>query len=136
MADTHDYDAAKGTGARKLLTFIDSLSRWVEAFPLHKDPTSEQILDIFLEHIVCRYGVPRRLISDAGSNFASALCETILKKTGADLRTTTPDHHEGVGVIERFHKTLVEMSRASDEGGRHWRDHLPFLLYSYRDGYI
>ena len=39
MANTADYDKVAGTGARKLIVFADSLSRWVEAIPLHKDPS-------------------------------------------------------------------------------------------------
>ena len=51
MADTHDYDKEKGTGARKLVVFVDSISRWVEAIPMHSDPTSEQLLDILPESL-------------------------------------------------------------------------------------
>ena len=70
MADTHDY--VKGErGYRKLLVFIDSLSRWVEAIPFNSDPTSKQVLDAFLTQIVCRYGTPRGVATDDGSNISS-----------------------------------------------------------------
>ena len=42
----------------------------MRAIPLHKDPSSEQVLDLFLEHVVSRHGAPRRVISDSGSNIA------------------------------------------------------------------
>ena len=132
MADTHDYDPASGAGHRKLLVFVDSLTRWVEAIPLHKDPSSEQVLDLFLEHVVSRHGAPRRVISDSGSNLSSRLCDAIMDSCGVDLRPTAADHHEAAGTVERFQSTLVNMARASDEGGRYWADHLPFLLLSYR----
>ena len=132
MAATHDYDKDSGTGATKLIIFVDSLSRWVEAIPLHSDPTSEQVLDIFMTHVVSRHGVPRRIVSDNGSNLADRLCSSILGATGVNLSPTAAEHHEGVGVVERFNGTLVQMARASDEGGAHWVDHLPFLLLSYR----
>ena len=132
MTETHDYDKDTGAGASKLLVFVDSLSRWVEAIPCHKDPTSEQILDIFMTHIVARYGAPRRVITDAGSNLSSRLCEAVMEKSGVDLRSSAAEHHEAVGTVERFQQTLVRMTRASNEGGSHWVDHLPFLLMSYR----
>ena len=132
MTKTHDYDEKTGAGASKLLVFVDSLSRWVEAIPFHKDPTSEQILDVFMEHVVARHGAPRRLISDQGSNLVSRLCDVILSKTGVDLRPSAAEHHETLGTVERFQQTLVGMTRAANEGGRHWVDHLPFLLMSYR----
>mmetsp|Transcript_31110 Transcript_31110/g.53228 ORF Transcript_31110/g.53228 Transcript_31110/m.53228 type:complete len:231 (-) Transcript_31110:671-1363(-) len=132
MAETHDYNAQTKTGATKLVVFIDSLSRWVEAIPVHSAPTSEQILDIFMEHIVSRHGTPRHIVADAGSNLGSQLCKAIYAATGVDLSVSAAEHHEAVGTVERFHQTLVNMARATDEGGKYWLDHLPFLLMSYR----
>ena len=131
MAPTHDY-AESGTGYRKLLVFVDSLTRWVEAVPFHSDPTSEQVLDAFMTHVVARHGCPRTLRSDHGSNFVSELCDTILAQTGCNLRPSSAEHHESVGIVERFNATISSMVRAADEGGMHWADHLPFLLMSYR----
>ena len=131
MAETHDYDKEKGTGASKLVIFVDSLSRWVEAIPVHKDPTSEQIVDLFMEHVVSRHGVPRRVVTDHGSNLASKLCHAVMGAAGVDLRPTAAEHHEAVGTVDRFHQTLIGMVRTANEGGSHWADHLPFLLMSY-----
>ena len=132
MAATHDFDATTGKGSSKLIVFADSLSRWIEAIPLHKAPTSEQVLDIFAEHILSRYGAPRRIVTDHGSNLASQLCESVFSATGVDLRPSAAEHHETVGVVERVQQTLIGMTRAANEGGRNWTDHLPFLLLSYR----
>ena len=131
MAPTHDYVKGK-SGYDKLLIYVDSLSRWVEAIPFNGDPSSAQILDVFMTDIVSRHGAPRRVISDAGSNLASQLCEAVLEETGVDLKPSSAEHHETVGVVERFNATLQGMTRAADEGGAHWVDHLPFLLMSYR----
>ena len=75
MGITHDgqYD--------KLLVFADSLSRWVEAVPFLGDPTSEQVMDAFLCHIACRYGWPRTIRSDGGSNLAGTLNKTLFSLT-------------------------------------------------------
>lgn len=132
MADTYDYSKAKATGHRKLVVFADSLSRWIEAIPVHKDPTSAEIMNIFNEHIVARYGVPRAIVSDRGSNLVGKLNGEILRCTGTDMRGTTAEHKEANGVVERFNQTLSNMVRASNEGGGNWRDHLPFVLMAYR----
>ena len=131
MAKTHDFKAG-GAGFDKLLVFVDSLTRWVEAVPFNGDPSSEQVLDAFMTHIVARHGCPRVLRSDRGGNVSSDLCDTILAQTGCQLRPSTAEHHESVGTVERFNDTLSGMVRAADEGGLHWVDHLPFLLMSYR----
>ena len=131
MAPTHDFEAGI-TGYDKLLVFVDSLTRWVEAIPFNGDPTSEQVLDAFMAHVVSRHGCPRTLRSDLGSNLASDLSATILEQTGCNLRPSTAEHHESVGAVERFNGSLSQMVRIVDEGGLHWADHLPFLLMSYR----
>ena len=131
MAETHDYKKGS-TGFRKLIVFADSLSRWVEAIPVHQDPSSEQILDAFMTHVVSRYGAPRKVVTDHGSNLASRLCQAVTDACGVDLSSGASEHHESVGVVERFHRTLTNMARATDEGGHHWVDHLPFLLMSHR----
>jgi hypothetical protein len=131
MAKTHDY--VKGsTGYSKLLVFIDSLSRWIEAVPFNDVPTSEQVLHSYLTEVVCRHGTPRELRSDAGSNFVSVLAATIFEATGTILTPTEAHHHEGVGLVERAQQTLVGLARATNGGGRRWADHLPFYLMSMR----
>jgi len=131
MAPTHDF--IKGEwGYSKLLVFVDSLSRWIEATPFNTNPTSEQVLHTYLSDVVCRHGTPRELRSDSGSNFVSDLTSTILRLTGTDLTPTEAHHHEGVGLVERAQQTLVALARATNEGGDYWADHLPFLLMSMR----
>jgi hypothetical protein len=131
MAPTHDF--VKGqTGFDKLVVFVDSLTRWVEAQPVNSDPSSEQILSTFMEIVVSRHGMPRTLRTDLGSNLTSKLCQIVLSKTGTDLSSTEAYRHEGVGLVERAQQTLTAMVRASNEGGSHWVDHLPFLLMAMR----
>ena len=132
MERTNDYDSEKKLGFSKAIVFADSLSRWVEVVPTHGDPTSSDVLDAFMTHVVSRHGVPRGIASDVGSNLASVLCRTIEEQTGVDLTYSPSDHHESAGLVERFIQTLTRMTRASDEGGQFWVDHLPFLLMSYR----
>ena len=115
----------------KLLVFADSLSRWIEAVPFLGDPTAEQVLDAFVCHVACRYGWPRTIRSDGGSNLANVLITTLLQHTGVDFRQGAAYHSQSQGIAERVQQTLIQMTRASNEGGGFWHDHLPFLLFSY-----
>eukprot|EP00962_Isochrysis_galbana_P028705 scaffold9108_cov152-Isochrysis_galbana.AAC.3 len=108
MAPTHDYVKGK-SGYDKLVK---------EAHPVNGDPSSEDVLDIFMELVVSRHGMPRTLRTDL--------------ETGTDLSHTEGYRHEGVGLVERAQQTLIAMVRASNEGGGHWVDHLPFLLMAMR----
>ena len=119
------------SGNKKILIFADSLTRWVEAFPLKEEPTSEEVLEIFMTRIVCRYGTPRTIRSDCGSNLTSQLCNKIYELCGINLAQSTAYHHQSAGLVERFNHTLIEMTRASTTEGQEWDAHLPFLLFAY-----
>ena len=122
---------ATADGFSKVIIFACSLSRWIEAVPLKKDPTSEEVLDIFMNVIVCRHGVPRCIRSDCGSNLTSKLCQEIYRLCGVELAQSTAYHHSSLGLVERINATLTEMTKASDPTGQDWAKHLPFLCFAY-----
>ena len=132
ILDMSSHIGPTSRGSTKLVVFADSLSRWVEAVPISHDPTSEEILDIFIRHIFARYGFPRTIRSDAGSNLVSRLCGAIYAHSGIHLEVATAHHHNSVGLVERFNDTLCGMIRASDDQGKAWDEHLPFALFAYR----
>ena len=115
----------------KLMVFADSLSRWVEAVPCLGDPTAEQVLDAYATHVACRYGWPRELRSDGGSNLANLLAEEVHRVSGVSLRRGAPYRPQSQGIAERVQRTLAAMCRTADEGGGRWAEHLPYLLFSY-----
>ncbi|XP_075515587.1 uncharacterized protein LOC142550234 [Primulina tabacum] len=51
-----------------LLVAVDYFSKWVEAEPFAKI-TEQEVLKFLWKNIVCRFGVPKRLISDNGRQF-------------------------------------------------------------------
>ena len=82
--------------------------------------------------MACRYGWPRELRADGGSNLANKLAEAIHERTGVQLLKGAKYHPQSQGIAERVQGTLTQMCVAANEGGSHWPDHLPFLLFSYR----
>lgn len=126
MVESHDGRFSK------IIVFADSLSRWVEVIPWGSDPTSAEVLDAFTAHVACRYGWPRELRADGGSNLANKLAEAIHERTGVQLLKGAKYHPQSQGIAERVQGTLTQMCVAANEGGSHWPDHLPFLLFSYR----
>ena len=59
-----------------ILVFCDYLTRWPEAYaiPNHKADT---VARVFVEQIVFRYGVPKKLLTDRGTDFLSDLLKGI-----------------------------------------------------------
>ena len=132
LVDMVHAQMGSAKGFRKCLVFVDSLSRWVEAVALKADPTAEEYVQLFCEQVVSRYGVPRALRSDRGSNLAAVVVSAVNRAIGTKMLVSKAHHHESAASVERFNKTLEEMVRAVDPGGMRWEEWLPFLLYSYR----
>ncbi|KAG2884575.1 hypothetical protein PC119_g19503 [Phytophthora cactorum] len=57
-------------GNKYILVFVDYFTRWVEAFAVASLDTLS-FVDAMIEGVICRHGVPERLLSDRGSNFTS-----------------------------------------------------------------
>jgi hypothetical protein len=56
-------------GYRFLYVFIDKFTNWLEATPVVK--INKQSIVKFIKSIICRFGVPNRIITDNGSQFTS-----------------------------------------------------------------
>jgi hypothetical protein len=120
-------------GHTKILIFADSLTRWIEAVPMVEDPTSEEVLNHFIHYVVARYGLPRAVRSDRGSNLVSALVSDFYEQFDISMELTTADHHQSAGLVERINDTLTHMLKASmHDHPKDWDDHLDFILFSYR----
>ena len=59
-------------GNQYALVFIDYLTKWVEVVAI-PDQRAETIAKMFVEHVVCRHGAPRELLSDRGAIFFQIL---------------------------------------------------------------
>ena len=56
-------------------------------------------------------GLPNSIQSDEGSNFTSDLFQEVMYELGIEQYTSSADHPEFQGALERFHQTLKNMIR-------------------------
>ena len=124
-------------GMTKILVMIDALSRWIEVETYPSEPTSAQILDAFILHVLTRHGCPGTIRCDAGRNLGSQLCAELYRVCGIRLHTSTAMHHSSVAMVERVNSTLLQILRPTthsddDHSVREWPRHLPFAVYAYR----
>ena len=112
--------------------FMDYLTKWPEAFPI-PDQKAETIAKLFVDHIVCRHGIPEELLSDRGANFISSLILEICKLLGVKKINTSGYHPQTDGLVEKFNSTLINMiAKSCDVKNKDWDVHLPCLLFAYR----
>ena len=80
-----------------------------------------------------KFGLPRILQSDCGSNFTSREFANNMKELGIQHITSSPYHPESQGKIERFHQTMKSvLKKYCMESGYDWDKELPFVLFAFR----
>lgn len=119
-------------GNKYILIFVDYFTRWPEAIAV-RDLKTSTFLQVLVDEVLCRYGVPDNLLSDRGSNFVSALAKTLYKTVGIDKLASAPGHPQGQGLVERFNSTLATMMKMYVSAAQtDWDVYLPRLLWAYR----
>lgn len=91
-------------GFQHILIVEDVASRWVELFPL-KQATASNCADIILNEIILRYGTPRRILSDNGTQFISAIMQKLTFCLGIS-QELKPRYHPESNPVERKNRDL------------------------------
>ncbi|XP_066981054.1 uncharacterized protein [Macrobrachium rosenbergii] len=118
-------------GKEFILTKLERVSRYPEAIPLKsiKAPVIVKCLVDFFS----RYGLPKTIQSDQGSNFMSKYFKDQMKQLGIKHIVSTTYHPESQGAIERFHQTLKSMiKKYCIDNHSSWVTDLLYLLFAVR----
>jgi hypothetical protein len=119
-------------GYKYILVIVDAFSKWVEAFPL-RTQTAEEIASCFLENFITRFGAPREMLTDRGTNFLSSLIQELNHLFNIHKISTSSYNPKANGQCERMNKTLAEMLRCYvSSNQRDWATFLLFCLYAIR----
>jgi len=117
---------------RYLLTFIDHLTKYVEAFPI-PDVSAETCARIYATQIVTRHGSGSTLISDQGRQFTSAFFRETCRILRVKKVRTSAYHAMSNGIVERVHRILHDsIAHYIDSSGTNWDVVLSFFLLAYR----
>ena len=60
------------------ISFVEQLTKWVE-YCLSDSQRSESIVCLLVDRIICRHGIPEKLISGSGANLLSALMLEVIE---------------------------------------------------------
>ena len=115
-----------------ILTFIDLLTGWPEAFPT-KNSTAATAAMVFLQQIVCRYGKIQQLNSDRGPSYVAKLFNEITGRLMCKQSFTSSRMPQGNARVERLHKSLEDLIGCYiTEDHENWPDLLPIALWNVR----
>nr|XP_023903529.1 uncharacterized protein LOC112015361 [Quercus suber] len=96
-----------GTRQMKFLVVgIDYFTKWVEAEPL-ANITQQNVKNFVWKNIVCRFGVPKVLVSDNGRQFDNALFKDFCTHFGIQNHYSSPAHPQANGQAEVANRSLT-----------------------------
>ena len=115
-----------------LVVGIDYFTKWVEAEPLAKI-TQQNVKNFVWKNIVCRFEVPRVLVSDNGQQFNNTPFREFCEQLGIKNHYSSPSHPQANGQAEVTNRSLLKIIKTRLEGAKRvLLDELPDVLWAYR----
>ena len=115
-----------------LVVGIDYFTKWVEAEPL-AIITEKNIRSFVWRNIICKYGIPRVLVSNNGKQFNNSAFKDFCSELGIKNHYSSPAHSQANKQVEVMNWTLLKIIKTRLEGAKGiWPDELPSVLWAYR----
>ncbi|GBM69241.1 Uncharacterized protein K02A2.6 [Araneus ventricosus] len=112
------------------LLIVDSHSKWLEVYPM-KITTTKKTIEC-LRDSFARFGLPRVLVSDNGSQFTSYEFQRFMQSNGIKHKTSAPFKPSSNGQAEPYVATLKQSLRAMQKYEGRIQQKLSTFLLQYR----
>ena len=115
-----------------ILVITDAFSKYAELVAL-PDKKAETVAKAIFERWVCRFSVPRMIVTDNGKEFANEMLEDLCKFMGIKQNKTTPYHPQSNSSAESYNRQIRKYLTAMLENSEtlDWEEWLPMLMFSY-----
>ena len=111
---------------------MDYFTKWAEAEPLDTF-TDQKIRNFVWRSIICRFGIPRALVSDNGKKFDNAKFRDFYAELGIKNYYSSLAHPQSNGQVEVTIRTLKAALKTKLEDLKSkWVEYLPEVLWAYR----
>ena len=115
-----------------LLVATDYFSKWIEAeaFASIKD---KDVTQFIWKNIVCRFGIPRSIVSDNGPQFERWVYRNFCQELKIKNLYSTPQYRKSNDLAEASNKTLlIALKKRLDSAKGKWVNELPGVLRAHR----
>ena len=126
-------DLPKSNDFDSILMVVDhDCSKAFVPIPCTKDISTIDTAELYLSHIWKRFGLPKRIISDRGTQFTSKLARDICDKLGVKQAMSTAYHPQTDGQTERANQELEQYLRTfCNFRQTDWAKLLPFAEFQH-----
>nr|ABC94893.1 polyprotein [Oryza australiensis] len=124
------------TGYDSIWVIVDRLTKTARFITVKTNYNSAKLAELYMSRIVCLHGVPKRIISDRGTQFTSHFWSKVHEALGSHLAFSTAYHPQTDGQTERTNQVLEDMLRACAlDFTKDWEKCLPYAEFSYNNSY-
>ena len=92
-------------GHRFIFVVIDYFMKWVEA-ALYASVTRSVVCKFIKREIICRYGLPERIISDNATNLNNKMMDQVCEQFKIKHHNSTPYRLNMNGAVEAANKNI------------------------------
>ncbi|XP_062112162.1 uncharacterized protein LOC133823409 [Humulus lupulus] len=111
---------------------IDYFRKWAKVEPLAKI-TSKRVLDFVVKNIVCQFRLPKKIVSNNGTQFDSDLFTKFCERHVIIISFSSVAYSQANGQVQTVNKTLKEsLKKRLDEAKGVWPKQLSQVLWVYR----
>ena len=115
-----------------LVVGIDYFTKCVEAEAL-ATIMEKNIRNFVWRNIICKYGIPRVIVSDNRKQFNNSAFRDFCSELGIKNHYSSPAHPQANGQVEVTNRSLLKIIKTQLEGANCiWPDKLPSILWAYR----
>ena len=111
-----------------LVVGIDYFTKWVKAEAL-ATIMEKNIRNFVWRNIICKFGIPRILVSDNGKQFDNNAFRDFCSELGIKNHYSSPAHPQANGQVEVTNRSLLKIIKTRLDGAKDiWLDELPSIL--------
>ncbi|KAA3473964.1 RNA-directed DNA polymerase (Reverse transcriptase), Ribonuclease H [Gossypium australe] len=117
-------------GHQFIFVVIDYFSKWVKVTS-YANVTKSVVNKFLKKEIICRYGMPERIISDNALNLNNSTIAEVCSQFKIRHHNSPPYHPKMNGAVEAANKNIKKIM-GKTKTYKDWHEKLPFALYVYR----
>ncbi|WVZ69566.1 hypothetical protein U9M48_018337 [Paspalum notatum var. saurae] len=124
------------SGFDSIWVVVDRLTKVAHFIPVKTTYSGAKLAELYMSVIVCLHGVPKKIVSDRGTQFTSHFWKRLHESMGTKLNFSSAYHPQTDGQTERANQILEDMLRAcAIQYGTSWDKSLPYAEFSYNNSY-
>ena len=121
-------------GFNTIYVVVDRLTKHASFIPTTTGLTAEDFSRLFVQKIICRFGIPESIITDRDPRWTSDFWKGVVKFLKTKMSLSSSHHPQHDGQTEIVNKFLTIMLRAFvSESLSDWAEWIPLLEFAYNN---